>query len=355
MYVGKVRAYLVTLFNCTEGVQQAAGLWNAYTEGRPNRGRLIENGYMNQYAQNVGGIMFPDVSNSVRNTIYAGHSQGGAIAYLSALLRYRGYNTPETTVVSFGAPKAGGDSIANSGRGMSLCRWMNDTDPIPVFPPSSLLGTQLAALGSATVAGRLAEFSHHRGGVVINANGEFSVSVVPPAATLPAIGNFAGWLLNADREAVEGHRLATYIARLQRVVDRNPPPSQMRPAEAPAERYLRVNNRELTAQQRVGVQTIFNVGEAQQVEPLVVPANRPFTAYRLGRVWYVAFGDQTIAIGPTKKRALRMKNFGNEWLKRMQRSAYVDVQTLINQMTPYFEAASTPGSGFTPTLRVTLP
>ena len=96
---------------------------------------------------------------------------------------------------------------------------------------------------------------------------------------------------------------------------------------------------------------IAESGREQNAAPLVVPPGRAFRNVRVGRQWYVFFGDLPVAAGPTRKRAGRMAVLGNDFLRRLQRQGAVDVNALASQFSAYLVAASAIDGGFVPPIR----
>jgi hypothetical protein len=50
-----------------------------------------------------------------------------------------------------------------------------------------------------------------------------------------------------------------------------------------------------------------------------------------------------------------MARLGNDFLRHQQVQAVVDPTAILQQMASYYEAASTPANGFTPTMNVVFP
>ena len=355
MYYGINDGWGVMLINCTPGMSSAADLWRGYLSqefARP--GWRFANNHFREAGVIANDIIRTFGPGLVNKWIIAGWSQGGAII---PWVRGTGEDTllyyTNTKYVSFGAPRSAGSIF--EGLAGKACRWMMEDDPVPLLPPESVAGSMMAGGGVPGVARRLRQFLHHPGGRVLDGTGTDRAAVVPDKATLPQLVAFAGWLVNLNSNAVAAHHIQTY-ARALHVFDLQPAAALARHVPlAPQEHIVPVNNREFNQAERRQVQQIFAQGAQQQIPPLAVPETLPFTAYKSRRIWYVAFGGVDVAIGPTKKRALNIKNFGNAFLRRLQRAGMVDPAAIVHQMVPYFEAAVDPASGFRPTMRTTLP
>jgi pimeloyl-ACP methyl ester carboxylesterase len=343
------------LINCTESITQAIGLWNAYTESLGLYVGGNGNDYLIRRAFQIVDAVRNAFNTNINNCIIAGHSQGGAIAWLAAQRMDIFAGVTAVKGISFGAPKPVDAGFRNPRPNTPFCRWMNSDDPVPLLPPATMLPAQMAALGVPGVARRLVNFRQPAGGVVLNEDGTTTTADLPTVATLPAIANFSAWLLNANQGAIASHQLNTYVNRLNLFIGSHPRPAQDRPPMAGPEPVNPLSRADVARAQREGVRAVFAVGEAQQARALVIPPSSLFSAFRTGPIWYVALGGQTIAVGPTRKRALGMKNFGNSLLKRLQRAGYVDTATLTAQLGAYFLAAQTNTGVFVPPMQVVLP
>ncbi len=287
--------------------------------------------------------------------IVSGHSQGGALAVLVGRAFQYQEVYPSVKVVTFGAPRPVGAELAESyGRSMQIARHMNVDDPVPLLPPRSATGALLAT-GDVRSARRLQNFTHPEYGYLLDATGAWTDGSIPPTDTLPAIGNFAGWLFNANGGAVRAHQMDEYVSRMQLYVNAHFAPAQ---DLLPVQRIpdtVRPTVQEDQQALRAQTQTIFRVAAQQQATNLIIPEAQQFSVRRKGRVWSVYFGGQLVAVGPTKRRAFNLKDQGNGLLARLQRAAFVDFNALETQFASYLNFAQLPGGGFQPLLQVALP
>jgi hypothetical protein len=354
MWAYRGGGYVLVMINCTETLTQAIGLWNSYTEPVGDFGRF-QNGYMFARSLAMRNYLVTWMGPGTAKYIVCGHSQGGALAWILANQLNSFATATRMTGVSFGAPKPAINLTTNVRNRTAFGRYMNTDDPVPLVPPSTILPAQMIALGIPGVARRLVTFRQPQGGMLIGTDNSVIAGELPAVATLPAIANFAGWLLNANQGSVAAHQLNTYIARLTAYNASIMRRQQETPPQGPATPAVALTRAEVAAGQRAGRAAVFAVGEAQQAPPLKIPAAELFSAFGVNGIWYVALSGSTIAVGPTKKRARAMKNFGNALLKRLQRAGYVDVNTLLAQMGLYFAAAQTRTGMFVPPMQVLLP
>lgn len=351
--------YTVVFVNCTETNVQAAGLMSGYLLASTAVNNYGRNQYMYNRAAAISAFVQANVPNTTPVITIAGHSQGGAIAPILGFLLKSTRRYGGVRVVSYGAPRVAFELVVNVyEKAIQIARHMNVEDPVPLFPPRDpeLCGPWCNWDGIRMR--RVCQFCHPDFGYQITTTGAWLEAVTPSGASIPQLANFTGWLLNLNQAAVNAHRMSEYVRRMQLYVSNLTPaaavfsPVLPRTPQAP-EPVVTVQ--EIRVAIRDTTQNIFRAATAQQVANLIIPPPQQFSVQRARNIWSVYFAGQLVAIGPTKRRALNLKNLGNNFLRRMMRSAYVDAPTMIAQFTQFMTLSSTPGNGFAPLLQVNLP
>lgn len=289
-----------------------------------------------------------------------GYSAGGAILINGAdEINRRWGQSGQINLATFGSPKAGGLSVVSKTRTWIHARFVNVDDPVPLVPDIFFGTSQRWWAGfSAWEAARMRNFYHRVGMLVIGLDGNVTPSqtYIPLQNALPEIQR---WRMQAETGQQSAHSIGVYEGRLirhrvpePRVIER-PPQTPVNTPPVPTALVNTPVSVERARQDVVqSVRTVFHDFSRSNQTPLVIPRQQLFTAKRQGRVWSVWFGDRQICYGPTKKRALGLKNAGNDFIRRLQRQGWVDVWTLGEQWINYLAAASDPLSGFSPQLAV---
>lgn len=284
-----------------------------------------------------------------------GHSMGGATAIsLSAKLVALYGLTPGC--VTFGAPRPAGTTICRQAATGSIRRYMGNADAVPYIPvPVSSLPSLLADYDPvALVTSGL--FVHPAGGLVLQPDGS-----TPRAAELPSISPFpqvlsvAAWLFLQVTQTNTGHDLGSYAQLVTLWLNNTPNPAVVNPRPAPIEVADKMARGEVNAIQRAANAAIFRQVAVQDAAPVVMPSLYVFSAVKINAIWYVYLGDQLVCVGPTKKKALGIKDIGNDLLRRLGKQAVVDVANLVQQFQEYLDAATTPDSGISPQINSQFP
>jgi hypothetical protein len=74
-----------------------------------------------------------------KKVFVTGHSLGGALATVCGLRLHKD-GTGKATVYTFGAPRAGNDRFQSAYKGLTLFRWVNRSDLVPMVPDDVVLG-----------------------------------------------------------------------------------------------------------------------------------------------------------------------------------------------------------------------
>ncbi|AXH79038.1 MAG: triacylglycerol lipase [Circular genetic element sp.] len=333
---------------------QATNLINGYDNGT---GPTNTNG-LNQWAQdNATDILAYTESDAVfqpENLDVIGYSAGGVVGAWIVLLLKRRQTLKKLRYISFGSPRAQTAAHLGEWSNVPRTRWMTDADPIPLVPPRVTDAPILLPVLGLLTSTRYQSYVHSSGGLSIDSQGVPTDAVIPPIAAMNPLTSLATWYFGQEEEPNNPHALATYANRFAVILaspghganvgdDKS---EQEPPASAPR----RVHNR---AETEV-VNAINNRGEAQNAIPVEVNDTVLFKAVKLAGVWSVAFGDKIVIYAGNKKRAYHVARAGNDFLKSMPKQAVVDPETILSQMTDFFNAGVQPGGPVTPPISVGL-
>lgn len=340
--------YQFYLWGGTQTLRQAVTLASAYVDPVSS---VAVPGVPAGIARQGRAIFNPDYGIPVlgnQRVILCGHSQGGAVAAAMAghpSLRGR---TQNISVITFGAPRTGTIDFLRVVGGLAMVRWMNDNDPVPLLPPSFATAPSMFLAGIINVSIFYENYRHHFGGVVLSPQGGVTTAEIPPYGVISGSADLATWLYSWETDVRTGHSIQTYIDRLNLLagLQFTAPRVQVQPASPEPNRNT--PRRTLNQQTDGLIQAISASGTSQQNAQLVVPPDRAFRTVKFEGMWWVTFGGQLVAVGPTRKRAGSMAVRGNEFLRRLQRMAGVDNNALKNLFPAYLDAASTPDNGFSP-------
>ena len=111
----------------------------------------FEDGFRRRDTLRVGPALSKHVTGAeTANVVFTGHSLGGALATLAFVDYCLKYPERRTTLVTFGAPRAGNDAFLtwlrdrNTSGGVSVTAFADVGDPVPYMPPSSGFLGQMA-------------------------------------------------------------------------------------------------------------------------------------------------------------------------------------------------------------------
>jgi len=317
--------------------------------------RNPQNAYLNEAARQIVQTLKDANFPPPVNLRIGGYSLGGAVAaFVPWWVRESGWGDDRGNIIAFGSPKSTGFRNAQTlGVNDRMTRLMCDNDPIPLFPPDPLDYPAIIALVGPIHAARLANFVHCGHGTLISNEGVLSAGNVPTMGGLSFGVSMANWLFDIETTAGNPHALAEYEKRLMLMEAAHAHAFHV-PA-APLQRNEEVARNELTARERQVADAIAHTGAVQGHDPVILPRDKIFYWIRIGRIHCVGFGDKLITITNTKRRAIRLANAGNDFLRVLQRQAVVDPVSITNQFGNYFLAAASIDSGFQPVLSTTMP
>lgn len=333
----------------------ARRLWDGYINAAVPEPNGVVNGALELWASTLRNNR--DIAaRAVNIPVYiCGHSAGGAVAcYLADKLRVA-FPGVHTVVTSFGSPRPAGNWLSVSDARLDLTRWMNADDPVPVIPPRPDTWPRVVAGLSVFQGRRLPLFVHPAGGIELGLAGEMRPAELPSVPETPDFASMTAWLRAVQANLETPHALSVYQARLLLNLPAYQPDTAVGGEGGGGEGPTFLQAREAArALDRLAI--VFNEDHARQNrEPLVIPDERQFHAFRIRRLWFVKFNETIIACGPTKKSARGLARVGNELLRRLQRQGYVGAAEFAAQFSAYLALASDPSSGFSPQLRTAPP
>ncbi len=340
--------YSFYLWGGTQNYSQAATLARAYVD--PEFSPAYP-GVSGGIAIQAGRVLnstptFPDPPD--QRTVLAGHSQGGTVALAGLVYPLLRNRTRNISVATFGAPRTGGIDFIRAVTGIAIVRWMCDNDPVPLLPPSFAAAPSMFLAGNVNISAIYEYYRHTTGGVVLAPNGQPSGADLPPYGRIGAAVDLASFLLTEDEGVRTAHSITAYIERLALLaaVQNVGPRVQVDPA--PVEPARTTARRTTNVQTASVIQQIQQAGHEQQVVNIVVPPYRAFRTVKFEGMWFVTFGGALVAAAPTKKRAGGLARVGNDFLRRLQRQAAVDTDSLKSLFPQYLDAASDPTGEFKP-------
>jgi hypothetical protein len=353
-WYGRGDSFSMLLIDGATTVAQATLLTAGYLGTTPPTIRNPQNVYLNDMAEQIIGILKASQAPPVNMRI-GGYSLGGAIAQvIMTAMPVLEWGDDRGNVITFGSPKVHSQRVnAVMHLGGRCQRYMCDDDPVPLFPPNPLDYPAIIGIVGPFYAARLANFDHPTGGTILSREGTMTPGVIPSVSGLSFGVNLANWLFDIETLGGNPHALAEYEKRLL-VMEAN----NARAFHVPQGHIVpegQVQRNDLTQAERRVADAVAHAGQTQGHTPIVIPVNRIFKWVRVGKINCVAFGDKLITITNTKKRALRLANSGNDFLKVLQRQAVVDPVSITTQFVNYFEFATNPASGFAPIMNTVFP
>jgi len=317
--------------------------------------RNPQNEYLNDTATSIVQTLKDRFVPAPINLRIGGFSLGGAVGQLIGVAcQVLNWGDNRGNIITFGSPKVHGHrhnaNIHLAGR---CVRYMNDDDPVPLFCPSAIDYPAIIGIVGPIHAARLSNFGHPTGGTILDREGVMRAGNVPDVSTLTFGANLANWLWDIEALGGNPHALAEYEKRL--ILYETANPGRHAIPQAPPQQGEIVRRDEMNqAEQRV-VDVIAATGLRQGSVPVVIPKDKAFRWVRVGRVNCVAFGDKLVTVTNTKRRALRLANSGNDFLRVLQRQAIVDPVSMAVQFDNYFQAAIHGELGFKPAMNVIWP
>jgi pimeloyl-ACP methyl ester carboxylesterase len=349
-YATRAGTDLLVFIGGIQSINQARDVILGYQGGaNPNisnpQNVNFENAANAIYAKIIAAGMTP-----VQRLFVAGHSWGGCVAY--EMIRQAPVNIPQATryqYCTFGAPRYSAPRQAAIMAAHEGARWFWFADPVPLLPPRSA-DSLISQLGlPARVAQRFDRFVHPKGGLCIKDAFTILPLEEPPGALPPSVIVMATWLVVRDTTVGDAHSVASYQATFGKILTVRAGMADP-PRVASTERLQSFDRRAFIQNEREQANNVFAVERQQNQVPVHVPAPARFRAIRMGRVWGLTFGGETVCIVGRRRKALGLARRGNEWLDSLQSTAVVDPQAMLQQFSAYMAAAGSPLGGFRPVM-----
>jgi len=299
-------------------------------------------------------LNLPIVQEAIRceKLILTGHSLGGAIVPVFLEERYLVTNGAPTKVVTFGAPRTATINPTRQWRFAEFCRWMNYGDPVPQVPPRVLDVPLMAFRYSARDLDDMQRFLHIPSGRSVEQLGTVTPSEIPLGVDLDLTNQMGVWLGSMPVGVAHPHNLAEYAERMR--LAKNSENEVVRIRRRPEDQLviapltlseISSTVRDLQNQLALNSSTLL-------LGPLEVPPKTGFWSEKSGRLWLVRLGvdGPVVACGPSRRKAGRIVNIGNQFLRLLLRAGYVETTGFITAFERWFESASDPSSTIKPTL-----
>lgn len=344
----------VVLLDGAETQQQVNGIIAGYTSGQGFAGHEGFNAWYQAAADQVVDMIRSDaVLQRPASVTLVGWSAGGAIGTIVAKKILNEFDFPPR-IITFGAPRALSHNDIQPIRTLQCCRWMNDTDPIPLVPPraedSPILFLSLRLIDVL----RFGSYVHAQGGVSLAPDGTATPSALPEQAAMDPVTSLSTWYFSELTDPNNTHQLPHYQGRLLGLAQQLTPAAPNVDAHQPVEQPQEVRRREFTEAERRTAALVQHRALIQNQVAVDIQRTVLFKAQRVGRMWGVIFGDQLFVWSGNKKRARHLARAGNDFLRSLPKQAIVDPETLLSQMTAFLNAAVVPGGPVNPPINVGL-
>ena len=330
-------------------------VWNDYRDSRwtlPNGN--VYTGVAAEYAAQVISKVVDGVWDGGRLNVYA-HSFGGCVMLpLFRTLFSRVPDLQKYEFISYGSPKPEGTGGFTSFPSYFHARYVNNDDPVPLFPYDPGVWSQVMFWGGTNARARLAAFVHGNRCIEITGDGTTSVQERPRAAAANPSSSIQAWLSASGAGQVTAHSISSYRFRLTQPADAPPAPSV---GQVPGNLAVQAipSGPELASVTQNVVNTILTDSSVRAGVPVVIPDTRLFHVAHVKPLWHVLFGGVEVATSLNKKRARGLARIGNDFLRRLQRQEIVLTDDMASQFLAYLAAASDPTSGILPTLNPGIP
>lgn len=287
--------------------------------------------------------------------VIAGHSLGGAVAQIiagrvKATSRLAGVN-----VCTFGAPKPTAHAFCAEINSCDTARWMNDNDPVPLIPPSSLDSLAVLLVFSVRENQRFQNFDQPHGGIQLFAGGTTEARKYPDTAAINTVTNLAAWLASIDQARNTAHDMPAYVSRLAFIVNQAPPSG---PPPAPTDESGAddaASRRSLTDSQKRVLQRLVANEAARHAGPRSIPLEVKAQSLKVGNVWQVQLAGEMIAVTSRRRTAASIVRKFNAMLGAVLQQGLVSKEGVKAGVDKFLDMASTPGSGVRPQLPTELP
>ena len=285
---------------------------------------------------------------------FVGYSAGGAVAECLAWELRRVGNTQKKKVFTYGAPRPGGPGIRDGLRTLPVIRYMTPADPIPLVPPRLQDAPAMVSILPITVSLSWSNMVHPDGGVVVDSAGDTGEAVLPPEASVDAIGSLASWFFSEEMDPTNQHAMPYYVTCLIAAAARATTPARKKLELGPIEEVAVERRREVNKERdRVAAQ-VAQAQREQNNQIVNQPAVVLFRPVRMGKIWAVVFGDKIVCQGVREDTCRHLCRAGNDFLRSLPKQGLVDPITLAEQMESFLAYATSNESDWIPKLRTNL-
>lgn len=282
-----------------------------------------------------------------------GHSYGGALLSVTALLLKATYPEDEVQLCTFGSPRPGNDEMCAKMRSLIVRRWMNEGDPVPRFPPHFLEAPAASATAGYAVSRNWSSYGQPRGGVVLHSDGTFQSRPLPPLNYPIQDAVLADWITGVGGIQVAQHTLVYYranmTAALLRLTDVSPGVTVGSVADKGEKLSLGEFIKLATGAAVPGADSIT----AEVGKVTYIPMGDRATVTRVGVEYAVVWQNGVVGAGKTLAGARALKRDFNKMLRSLQNLGFLNRTAFLAAWGEYISAASTPGLGFEPVMVVT--
>lgn len=260
-----------------------------------------------------------DVS-SQPNLYLVGHSYGGACMQALSML-VRGNDFQLRGVWSYGSPRPGSGLMASGLNYVQNTRFWNDSDPVRWIPPHSDEASMLGNFGDVLLIQGMNQQVQGPIGYKIDAIGNIIADVGDPTPLSAVSLSIANWCTDANTFRSVLHSAAEYRRRFQLALPLKPGGPAVPVGQLP-EQPATVRPREIVAQQEQQMPVIEAAladpasGVNVEIRQLPTPDSAlRFKRRRDGGIWVVRYGEDTVDVGPGKRRAGRLARSYNKLVR----------------------------------------
>jgi hypothetical protein len=333
---------------------QATNIMDGYNNGGGPTNTNGFNPYFQNRAQQIVTTLTTTTLAQAEFVDVVGYSAGGAIAcHVVDRLRTMG-SLYKMRIMTFGSPRAGDEVFAARLARVAIGRWFNADDPIPLIPPRLTDVAILPLLIPLIAVLRYASFVHTHGGIQINADGSTQAEVLPSVASVNPSASLATWYFGQEGDPNNPHGLNQYRSRLLTFSDAASSARVLNVAEGRVEAPREQDRRQANQRELQVAGEIQAIAARQNAFEPAVKDSVLFKAVRIGRTWCVQFGGQIVVYAGNPKRARHLARAGNDFLRSLPKQAVVDPETILSQMTSFFNQAVQPGGPVNPPINVGL-
>ena len=344
---------LVILIDGLSSVQQGAQLFATSQSGVVTSPIGGINSYALSAAKSIYSVVTQNGMPLSPAVLVSGYSYGGALAQIVASLLN---SMPFPAVVqcaTFGSPRIGDTGFVNGLAPVTLRRYMNDDDPVPLFPPHFVEAPAASiAVGFGTVFA-WSKYIQGHGGIVEFSDGTTLVSNLPPEFLPITEGQLAAWVSGATPPGGDAHSLFTYVSRVALSAAREAQAKTPANTGSGPEVYSPVTLQTFLADAATFAAAL-KVALALEGKTVlyVPPVYRPRVIFSFD-TYHVNWMGYTIADCPTKSNAKTIAKYIFKAMRELVDANPTYSGSMQNAWRDFLTAAANPANGFLPPLNVT--